>query len=62
MIPEDALDQTWRWADRWVPEHSQDQVRLVENPAAFEIDGPPAIEQPTATRSCQATQVATSCA
>jgi hypothetical protein len=28
MIPEDALDQIRRWADRRVPEHARDQVRL----------------------------------
>jgi hypothetical protein len=26
MIPEDALDQIRRWADRRVPEHARDQV------------------------------------
>ena len=28
MIPEDALDVIRRWADRRVPEHARDQVRL----------------------------------
>jgi len=28
MIPEDALDRIRRWADRRVPEHVRDQVRL----------------------------------
>ncbi len=28
MIPEDALVQIRRWADRRVPEHARDQVRL----------------------------------
>jgi hypothetical protein len=28
MIPEDVLDQIRRWADRRVPEHVRDQVRL----------------------------------
>jgi hypothetical protein len=28
MIPEDALDHIRRWADRRVPEHVRDQVRL----------------------------------
>jgi len=28
MIPEDALNRIRRWADRRVPEHVQNQVRL----------------------------------
>ena len=28
MIPEDALDQIWRWADRKAPEHVRDEIRL----------------------------------
>jgi hypothetical protein len=28
MIPDDALDQIRRWADRRLPEHAGDQVRL----------------------------------
>jgi hypothetical protein len=31
MIPEDALDQIRRWADRLLPEHARDRVR-------FEVD------------------------
>ena len=28
MIPNDALDEIRRWADRRVPEHARDQIRL----------------------------------